>query len=29
MRITFFDAKSYDTESFDAIKANYPDLELV
>ena len=28
MRITFFDAKSYDTESFDAIKANYPDLEL-
>ena len=28
MRSTFFDAKSYDTESFDAIKANYPDLEL-
>lgn len=28
MRITFFDAKSYDKESFDAIRAGYPDLEL-
>lgn len=28
MRITFFDAKKYDRESFDAIKAEYPDLEL-
>ena len=28
MRITFFDTKSYDKESFDAIKESYPDLEL-
>ena len=28
MRIIFFDAKSYDRESFDRIKAQYPQLEL-
>lgn len=28
MKITFFAAKSYDRESFNAIRANYPDLEL-
>jgi len=28
MKITFFDAKSYDRESFDALIGQYPDLEL-
>ena len=28
MKITFFDAKGYDKESFDAIIGQYPDLEL-
>lgn len=28
MRITFFDTKSYDIESFNRIKNEYPDLEL-
>ena len=28
MKITFFDAKSYDKDSFNAIRADYPDLEL-
>lgn len=28
MKITFFAAKSYDVESFNAIRSNYPDLEL-
>ena len=28
MRITFFAAKSYDRESFNKIKDNYPELDL-
>ncbi len=28
MKITFFNAKKYDVDSFDKIKAQYPDLEL-
>lgn len=28
MRILFYDAKTYDTESFDAIIGNYPDIEI-